>query len=116
MRAAVVADLHPQHLVEDALLDIRNNAVCDHRQGHLLAVGRQPLDRVDGYDRRGDLPDRLEVAADEDLVDDPADDPGRERGGHGDQGHHRKGEGVALPVLGALIQQEPAQQRVRGRV
>ena len=61
MGAAVVADLHPQHLVEDALLDIGDNIVGDPRQDHLLAVGRQSLDRVDGHDRRGDLPDRLEV-------------------------------------------------------
>ena len=109
MGAAVITDFHPQHLVEDALLDVGDNIVGDPRQDHLLTVGRQPLDSVDGNDRRRDLPDCLEVSADENLVDDPADDPGRERRGDGDQGHHREGEGVALPVLGALIQQEPAQ-------
>ena len=32
MRLAVIADLHPQHLVEHALLDVGDNAVADPRQ------------------------------------------------------------------------------------
>ena len=104
MRAAVIADLHPQHLVEDALLDVGDDAVADPRQDDLLAIGRKALDRVNGHDRRRDFPHGLEVAADEDLVDDLADDPRRQRGGEGDQAHHREGEDIALPVLGALIE------------
>ena len=92
MRPAVVADLHPQHLVEDAPLDVGDDAVADPRQDDLLAVGRKALDRVDDHDRRRDLPDRLQIAADEDLVDDPADDPRRQRGGQRDQAHHRERE------------------------
>ena len=116
MGAAVVTDLHPQHLVENAALNVGDDTVGHSRQHHLLAVGRQALDRVNGHDRCGDLPNRLEIAADEDLVDNLADDPGRERRGHRDQPHHRKGEEIALPVLGALIREEAAQERVRGRV
>ena len=114
--AAVVADLHPEHLVEDAGLNVGDDPVGDPRQHHLLAVGRGALDRVDHHDRRGDLPDGLQVPADEDLVDDPADDPGGERRGDGDQAHHREGEGIAFPVPGALVEQEPAQDGVRRRV
>ena len=113
MRPAVIADLHPQHLVEDAPLDVGDDAVADLRQDDLLPVGREALDRVDGDDRRGDLPDRLEITADEDLVDDLADDPGRKRGRQRDEAHHRKGESVALPVLEALVGQQPTQNRVR---
>ena len=66
---------------------------------NLLSVGRKALDRVNDDDRRRDFPDRREVAADEDLVDDLADDPGGKRGRERDQAHHRKGEDIALPVL-----------------
>ena len=116
MLATVVSDLHPQHLVEDAPLDVGDDAVADPRQDDLLPVGREALDRVNDHDRPGDFPHRRETAADEHLIDDLADDPGRQRGGERNQAHHRKGEGVALPVLEALIGQEPAQGRVRGRV
>ena len=113
--AAVVTDLHPQHLVEDALLNAGDDAVGDPRQHHLLAVGRSALDRVDRHDRRGDLPDGVQVSPDEDLVDDLADDPGGQRRGDGDQAHHREGEEVALPVLGSLVEKQPTQHGVRGR-
>ena len=116
MGAAVVADLHPEHLVEDALLDVGDDPVRHPRQHHLLAVGRRALDRVDRDDRRRDLPHRVHVPADEDLVDDPADDPGRQRRSDRDQGHHPEGEQVALPVLGALVEEEPPQNGVRGRM
>ena len=115
VRAAVIADLHPEHLVEDALLNVGDDAVRDPRQHHLLAVGRRSLDRIDRHDRRRDLPDGLQVPADEDLVDDLADDPGGERRGEGDQAHHREGKDVALPVLGALVEKKPPQDGVRGR-
>ena len=114
MRLAVIADLHPQHLVEHAPLDVGDNAVADPRHDDLLSVGRQALDRVDDHDRDRDLPHRLEIAADEDLVDDLADDPGGHRGRQRDQAHHRNPEGVALPVLGALVGQQPTQDGVRG--
>ena len=81
---------------------------------HLLPVGGGALDRVNHHDRRGDLPHRRQVPADEDLVDDPADDPGGQRRGDGDQGHHRKGEGIAFPVPCALIEKQSPQQGVRG--
>ena len=58
MRLAVIGDLHPQHLVEDARLDVGDDAVGDARQRHLLAVGGEALDGVDGDDGGGDLPDR----------------------------------------------------------
>ena len=90
MRLAVIGDIHPQHLVEDARLDVGDDAVGDPRQRHLLAVGGEALDGVDGDDRRGDLPDSAELVRDEDLVDDLSDDPGRQRGRQGDQAHHGK--------------------------
>jgi hypothetical protein len=103
MRTRVSVNFHAQHLIEDALLNVGDDAVCDPRQDHLLAIGRRALDRIDGDDRRGDFPDSLEVAADEDLVDDPADDPGRKRSGECNQGHHRNSKDIAFPVLRALI-------------
>ena len=102
MRAAVIDDLHPQHLVEDAPLDVGDNAVADPRKRDLLPIGRKALNRVDDHDRRGDFPHRREAAPDEDLVDDLADDPGRQRGRERDQAHHREGEKITLPVLCAL--------------
>ena len=114
--AAVVDDLHPQHLVENAPLDVGDDAVGDPRQHDLLAIGREALDRVDRHDRRGDFPDGLQASADEDLVDDLADDPGGEGGGRGDQRHHREGEGVALPVLGALIESSRRKMAFGGRI
>ena len=116
MRAAVIGDLHPQHLVEDAPLDVGDNAVADPRQDDLLPVGRKALDGVDDDDRRGDFPHRRKlrptkisltilpmIQAESAVV-------------QRDQAHHRESEGVALPVLGALVGQQPAQDRVRGRV
>ena len=115
MRSAVIADLHSEHLVEDAPLHVRDDVVADPRHDDLLAVGRKALDRVNRHDRRRDFPDRAQVATDEDLVDDPADDPCRQRRRERDQAHHREGEEIALPMLEALIGQEPTQGRVQGR-
>ena len=116
MRAAIVADLHPQHLVEDAHLDVGDDRVADPRHDDLLAIGRKTLDRIDYDDRRRDFPHRGQVAADEDLIDDPPDDPRRQRRRERDHAHHRECEQIALPMLDALVEQEPTQERVRGRV
>ena len=44
-------------------------------------------------------------------------DEGRQsRVGHRDNAHHREGDDVTRDMLAALIGQEPAQSRVRGRV
>ncbi len=116
MRLAVIAHLHPQHLVEHALLDVGDNTVADLRHHNLLSVGRKALHCVNDDNRRRDFPHRRKAAADENLVDDLADNPGGKRGRKRDEGHHRKREGVALPVLEALVGQQPTQDRVRGRI
>ena len=116
MGLAVVANLHPEHLVEDALLDVRHDRVCDSRQHHLLAIGRKALDGVDRDNRGRDFPDGRQLLGHEDLVDDPTDDPsGRRRRGR-NQAHHREREDVPLPVLRALVQKQPAKSGVRGRI
>ena len=99
MRPAVIADLHPQHLVEDLPLDVGDDGVADPRHDNLLAVGGHALDRIDDHDRGRDLRQRRQVAADKDLIDDPPDDPGRERSRGRDHAHHREGEEIPFPVL-----------------
>ena len=97
-------------------LDVGDDGVADPRHDDLLAVGGHALDRIDDHDRGRDLRQRGQVAADEDLIDDPPDDPRRQRRRGRDHAHHREGEEIALPVLEALIEKEPAQERVRRRV
>jgi hypothetical protein len=114
MALGVRGDLHPQHLVEDALLDVGDDGVGDSRQRHLIAVGRQALDGVDDDDRQGDAPDGGDVLVDEDVVDDAADDPRRQRRGQRDDAEHRERQRVALPMLEALVGQQPLEQAAAG--
>ena len=87
-----------------------DDVVGDARQHHRLGIGGKALDRVDRHDRAADDPDGGELLGDENLVDDVLHDPRRHRRGRRDHERHRRGEDVALPVLGALIAQQPPNQ------
>ena len=115
MAHVVEGEAHRQHLVEDAALHVGDDIVGDARQHHRLAIGGEALERVDRHDRAADDPDRRELLADEDLVDHVAHDPRRHRGRRRDHDRHAGGEGVALPVLGALVAQQPRDEAHIGR-
>ena len=110
MARVVEADVHRQHLVEDARLDFGDDVVGDFRQHHLLAIGGEALGDVDRNDRAADRPHRLDAAVDEDPVDDVLHDPRRQGRGGGDDAHHGEGDDIALGVFTALVAQQALDQ------
>ena len=82
----------------------------------LIAVGRQALDGVDDDDRQRDAPNGGDVLVDENVVDDAADDPRRQRRGQRDDAEHGERQRIALPMLEALVGQQPLEQRCRRRI
>ena len=107
----VEADVHRQHLVENARLDFGDDVIGDFRQHHLLAIGGETLGGIDRHDRAADRPHGLDAAVDEDPVDDVLHDPRRQGRGGGDHPHHGESDGIALGVFAALVAQQALDQR-----
>lgn len=109
---AILEEAHvlAQQVIEQARLHARHDLVAGARQDHEITVGRQATQNEQARHRPGEQPQRAEPLGLDHAVQHGLQQPGRNRRGHGPDGHQAAGADVGLQMLAAMLGEEAPQQ------
>ena len=105
-----VADAEFEEMVVNPPLVLRHDAVADAAHDHFLEVAGETLGERQSDDRQRQRHQHVEIAGNEDLVDDVLDDARRVGGGAGGYHHQEDGKQVTPPMAPEIGGEQPPDQ------